>query len=117
MLNWSEILMKAADKYGVASVCLIVMVSALAWHGNKQIESNVDERRKMQSTIEQERNEEKAYFRSEFKGLVDTTVKAIDRGSDAIDDSNEIIKDQTEQSQETKEVLQDLKTVIQSLQK
>lgn len=117
MPNWSEILFKAAEKYGVATVGLCVMVGAMAWHGNKLIESNVDERRKMQASVEQERTEDKIYFRSEFKDLVDTTNKAIDGAAGAIEDSNEVIKDQTEQSQETKEVLQELKTVIQSLQK
>lgn len=117
MPSWTEMLMKAVERYGVATVGLCVMVSAMAWHGNKLIESNVDERRKLQSSIEEERTEEKVYFRTEFKDLVNGTIKAIDGSTETAEDCKDAIKESTAQSQETQEVLKDLKTALQSFQK
>jgi hypothetical protein len=117
MPSWTEMLMKAVERYGVATVGLCVMVSAMAWHGNRLIESNVEERRKVQASIESERTEDKIYFRSEFKDLVNTTNKCIDGATSAIEDSNKVTEESTAQTQETKEVLKELKTVLQSFQK
>ena len=87
-MGWAQFFRTLADRYGLPAVALTVITGAVFFQGNRVLES-----------FRKEQAEDKLYFRSEFKTIVENNTKAlqevqITRGKlvDCLEENTEEIK-------------------------
>jgi hypothetical protein len=93
-LGWVQLVWKAVDKFGAAVVALTVLVSAIVWQGNKMLE---------EFRIEQ--LEDKRYYRSEFKVIVDNNTTALNKVAEQGKDIEAVVAATKESLEENTEEL------------
>lgn len=65
-MGWAQFARTLADRYGLPAVALTIITGAIFWQGNEWL---VQMRR--------EQAEDKAYFRTEFKTIVENNTAAL----------------------------------------